>query len=255
MNVTRTIAKLILYYLAYQMGFSAVMLVISKFVPMDMVTITSLAMVASTLMMTWHLLRHGYVRLAEDGYKAVSPLVMGVSIVFIYSAMYIANLLVEQSGLPNTMEETFLAMSRNPIGILSITLLAPILEELLFRGAIQGALQRQIKPWGAIMISSLLFGLVHMNLAQIPFAFFLGIIFGWLYYRTGSLLPGVVGHILNNTVATITMNLYGNATIEECMPSDTAMWLWALVALVAFVVAGMWLNRELKCPQDEKNAV
>ena len=241
-----TTIKLILYYFGYQLGFSAIAMIVSKFVAMDMVTMTSLAMVASTLAMSWHLLRYGYVSLIRDRYKELNPLIIGVSVVFVFSAMYVLNLLIEQAGIPNTMEATFLAMSRNPFGILSITLLAPVLEELLFRGAIQSELQLKYKPWIAILISSLLFGVVHLNPAQIPFAFMLGMMFGWLYYRTGSLLPGIVGHVLNNSIATVNMYLYGTTTIEEQMQSSTAMWLWALAALVALVMAAVWLDRKLK---------
>ena len=245
--------KLILYYLGYQLGLTAVAMVVSKFVYMDLTTMTSLVMVVSTLAMSWHLIHHGYVTLRRDNYKALTPPVLCVSVVFVFSAMYVLNLLIEQTGLPNTMEETFLAMSRNPLGILSITLLGPVLEELLFRGAIQGDLQRQMSPWKAIIVSSLLFGVVHMNPAQIPFAFLLGMLFGWLYYRTGSLLPGIVGHVLNNSVATVNMYLHGDATIEEQMSSDLVMWLWALVALVAFVMAALWLNRLLPSTSAEKS--
>ena len=242
-----TIIKLIIYYFLYQLGFTVVTMAVSRLiVPMDNAMMTSLAMVASTLMMTWHLLHYGYVRIADDRYKEVDTRVLGVSVVFVFAAMYVLNLLIEQAGIPNTMEETFVAMSRNSFGVLSIALLAPILEELLFRGAIQGLLQDTLKnPWKAIVISSLIFGIVHMNPAQIPFAFLLGMMFGWLYYRTGSLLPGIVGHVLNNSIATINMLLYGNSTIEEQMPNPTEMWLWAVVAAVVFGFSARWLNRNL----------
>lgn len=243
----RSIIKLILYYFGYQLGFSAIAMGIARFiVPMDMATMTSLTMVVSTIVMTWHLTHFGYVRIARDIYREVSLPVLGVSIAFIFSAMYVLNLLIEQAGIPNTMEETFLAMSRNPIGILSIALLAPILEELLFRGAIQGRLQAMCKnPWIAIIIASFIFGVVHMNPAQIPFAFLLGIMFGWLYFRTGSLLPGIIGHILNNSMATINMILYGNSTIEEQMPNSITMWLWAVVATSICILTARWLNKHL----------
>ena len=242
-----TIIKLIIYYFLYQLGFTAVTMAVSRLiVPMDNAMMTSLAMVASTLMMTWHLIHYGYVRIADDRYKEVDTRVLGVSVVFVFAAMYVLNLLIEQVGIPNTMEETFIAMSRNSFGVLSIALLAPILEELLFRGTIQGLLQDTLKnPWKAIVISSLIFGVVHMNPAQIPFAFLLGMMFGWLYYRTGSLLPGIVGHVLNNSIATINMLLYGNSTIEEQMPNPTEMWLWAVVAAVVFGFSARWLNRNL----------
>ena len=247
-NAIFTIIKLTLYYFAYQLGFSAVAMGVSHLiVPMDMVTMTSLAMVASTLVMSWHLVHFGYVSLAKDRYKEVNLLVLGVSAVFIFSAMYVLNLLIEQIGLPNTMEDTFIAMSRNPFGVLSIALLAPLLEELLFRGAIQGILLDTLrKPWMAILISSLIFGVVHMNPAQIPFAFLLGTMFGWLYYRTGSLLPGIIGHVLNNSVAAVNMMLYGNATIEEQVENPLTMWIWAVVAIVGCCIAALWLNKNLR---------
>lgn len=249
-NTTITIVKLILFYFAYQLGFSAVAMGLSYLgVPMDMTMMTSLAMVASTLMMAWHLIHFGYVNLASDRCKEVSLPTLGVSIVLIFTAMYVLNLLIEQMGIPNTMEETFLAMSHNPLGILSITLLAPILEELLFRGAIQGLLQANgQRPWVAIIVASLIFGLVHINPAQIPFAFLLGMMFGWLYYRTGSLLPGIVGHILNNSIATLGMILYGDNTIEEQIPYTIIMWMGALIASIIFIIAAKWLNRNLEIP-------
>lgn len=242
-----TIAKLVIYYFAYQLGFSALFMGLSHLmVPMDMTTMTSLAMVASTVVMAWHLTHFGYVDLARDRYREVSRAVLGVSIVFIFAAMYVLNLLIEQAGIPNTMEETFIAMSRNPLGMLSIALLAPVLEELLFRGAIQGLLQRTLqRPRVAIVIASLIFGVVHMNPAQIPFAFLLGMMFGWLYYRTGSLLPGIVGHVLNNSLAAVNMILYGNTPIEEQMPHPLAMWGWAIVAIALIGVTAVWLNRNI----------
>ena len=88
--------------------------------------------------------------------------------------------------------------------------------------------------------------LMYNNPAQIPFAFLLGMMFGWLYYRTGSLLPGIIGHVLNNSVAAITMICYGDSTLEEQMNSSMKMWLWAVVATITFVLAMGWLDKHLK---------
>ena len=242
-----TIVKLIIYYFGYQLGFSVVAMLVSRFIaPMDPVMTTSVAMVASTVVMMWHLLHFEYVDLKPDKYKEVSRQVLLVSTVFVFAAMYVLNLLIEQVGIPNTMEDTFIEMSRNPLGLLSIALLAPILEEMLFRGAIEGRLLRMWQnPWGAIIVSSLVFGVVHMNPAQIPFAFLLGVMFGWLYYRTGSLLPGIIGHVLNNSVAAVNMILYGDIPLEEQVQDEAMMWTWAAIATVAFVLAALWLHRRL----------
>ena len=247
-NALIVIIKLILFYLIYQLVFGGIGMAATFLIPsLTAVTATSLAMIASTITMAWHLIHFGYLRHANDRYRDVPPSVLGVSIVFILAAMYVLNLLIEQAGIPNTMNDEFIAMSRNPFGILSIALLGPILEELLFRGAIQGRLQEAgLRPWQAILTASFIFGIVHMNPAQILFAFPLGIVFGWLYYRTGSLLPGLVGHLLNNSIAAINLYLYGDASLEEQMPSPLIMWFCAAVGAIGCCLAAVWLNRRLR---------
>ena len=65
-----TTIKLILYYFGYQLGFSAVAMLVSRFIaPMDSVMTTSVAMVASTVMMMWHLLHFEYVDLTAINIK------------------------------------------------------------------------------------------------------------------------------------------------------------------------------------------
>lgn len=251
-----TTIKLIIYYFLYQLGFGTIATFISKLaLPMDMATMTSLAMVASTLAMTWHLLHFKYVSLKQDKYKEMNWQTLGVSAVFVIAATYVLNVVIEQIGVPNTLEETFIAMSNNPFGFLSIALLAPILEELLFRGAIENRLLQQWKnPWAGIVVSSLIFGVIHMNPAQIPFAFLIGLMFGWLYYRTGSLLPGIIGHVLNNSIAAVNMILYGPATIEEQMENVKMMWLWLAIAVVCSIIAAIWLNNHIGAVRAKNEA-
>ena len=74
-------------------------------------------------------------------------------------------------------------------------LIPALVEELVFRGWILGSL----RPFGerrALLLSALIFGLMHMNLTQAPFAFMLGLLFGFLYLRTGRLWPGMAVHFL-----------------------------------------------------------
>lgn len=251
------IIKLVVYYFVYQLVFSAVAMALSRWVvPMDMATMTSLVMLVSPLAMSWHLLHFKYVSIKNDRYKRVGLPVLCMSAVFIFSATYVLNVVIEQLNIPDTMEDTFIAMSRNPLGLLSIALLAPILEELLFRGAIEGQLlYRWQNPWLGIVVSSLIFGMIHGNPAQIPFAFLMGMMFGWLYYRTGSLLPGIVGHVLNNSLAAVNMIIYGHVPIEEQMGDVVAMWLWVGIAVTVFVLAAMWLNSHINIVDKENRSV
>ena len=82
----------------------------------------------------------------------------------------------------------------------------------MFRGAILRALlQGTSRHWVAIVMSALLFALIHMNPAQMPHAFCLGLLLGWMYYRTRSIIPGIMVHWVNNTVAYALYNIIPNA--------------------------------------------
>ena len=104
--------------------------------------------------------------------------------------------------LPNTAEEAFVGLVSTPWGYLVIGLMAPFVEELVMRGAVLRSLLRwHNNHWVGIAISAALFALIHMNPAQMPHAFVVGLLLGWMYYRTGSIIPGVVYHWVNNSVA------------------------------------------------------
>ena len=82
--------------------------------------------------------------------------------------------------------------------IITIVVIGPVMEELLFRGIILRGFLARYKPVTAIIVSSLLFGLLHLNPYQFVAAMILGVIFAWLVLRTGSLWPSVFGHVLYN---------------------------------------------------------
>lgn len=88
-----------------------------------------------------------------------------------------------------------------------VCLAAPVGEELFFRGAVLKSLQLYGSKF-AIIISAVLFGLVHGNFEQIPFAFFAGLIFGYIAVKTDSLFYPIIFHIINNSWAVVHELLY-----------------------------------------------
>lgn len=81
--------------------------------------------------------------------------------------------------------------------------LAPFTEEIFFRGFLYGAIRARVGPVPAALISSVIFALVHgYTFAGFVHVFGFGLIFAWIYQRTGSLLPGMVAHGLLNLVLT-----------------------------------------------------
>ncbi|WP_028902867.1 CPBP family intramembrane glutamic endopeptidase [Prevotella sp. P6B4] len=132
--------------------------------------------------------------------------------------------------LPNVAEKGLESIMGNRLGYVVIGLLAPLVEELVFRGAILRSLLRwHHNHWVAIAISALLFALTHVNPAQMPHAFLIGMLLGWMYYRTDSIIPGVVYHWANNSVAYVMYNisiaLYGTGdpTLEDMFGSSVLL--------------------------------
>ena len=120
------------------------------------------------------------------------------------------SILTEKVPLPDTMLQMSQEMSRNIIGLLTLVVVGPITEELLFREAIEGEmLRRGTNPWLAIIISAIAFGVAHLNFAQGLYAFPLAILFGIIYYKTGNIVLTSLLHILNNGIAAIQLNTLG----------------------------------------------
>ena len=151
--------------------------------------------------------------------------------------------------LPNVAEQEFDLILKSRMGYLVVGLLAPLVEELVFRGAVLKALLRwKQNPWVGIAISALLFALIHMNPAQMPHAFLIGLLLGWMYYRTDSIVPGVVYHWVNNTVAYIMYNLYPNPdlTLLDLFGSERAVMMALGFSFCIFLPALFQLNLRLK---------
>lgn len=87
------------------------------------------------------------------------------------------------------------------VTLLSVSVFAPLFEEWLCRGLVLRGLLRKMSPAAAISISAAFFAVLHMNPWQALPAFCLGLLFGYVYYKTGSLKLTMLMHCVNNTLA------------------------------------------------------
>jgi len=82
--------------------------------------------------------------------------------------------------------------------LIKVVVIAPVFEEMLFRGIILYGLERNYKPWIAIFVSALLFALFHLNPWQFPATFLLGLVLALMRIRTKSFIPCILGHSIHN---------------------------------------------------------
>lgn len=168
-----------------------------------------------------------------------------------------------QELLPETLtkdynKEFFEMLLKDARGYIIIGILAPLVEEVVFRGAI---LRHMLKwsrekgkgvrmEWMMIVGSALLFAIAHMNPAQTPHAFLIGILLGWLYWRTGSIVPGIVYHWVNNSFAFgigyLFSDLPYDAKSEDYFQGDEQSTATAVVISLLFAAITIWKMRRVK---------
>ena len=123
--------------------------------------------------------------------------------------------------------------SRRIIVIISVALVPAVFEELAFRGALQPLLIRATgKPWLGIAIASVIFSAIHFQFYGFLPRVFLGALFGWFAYRSGSIVPGMLAHFVNNALAALTLWYTGSMT-EDLFEVET----WTVVVSLALTTA------------------
>jgi len=90
-----------------------------------------------------------------------------------------------------------------PVQILLIAIAAPISEEVCFRGMLYGGLREKLPRYAAALIAGLMFGALHAltGISAVPPLIAFGFVLCLLYEKTGSIVPGILLHMLNNSVA------------------------------------------------------
>ena len=130
--------------------------------------------------------------------------------------------------MPDMLEHT-------PQGLLlyifTIAVLPALIEELLFRGYVMQAL-RAHGDWFAVTVSALLFGLMHGNVEQIPFAFIVGLALGWLLVMTDNIWLCVAVHFANNAVSCLSEYLTAGM-------SDAAVGAFSAVIVYGIAAIGL----------------
>lgn len=144
----------------------------------------------------------------------------------------------------NVISDVDLVVGLSWTGPVLVVLVAPLTEEIIFRGLILRGLLARWPAWVAIVVSAALFTVMHFNPAQAPIAFALGLVLGWTYARTRSLGLCVLGHALNNAASFFPLSfpfaVDNYDRIPEVPGSVFHPWWFDLMG-VALFASGCWL--------------
>ena len=247
----RTSIKIILVYLLIQFSMGCITncigIVCSKLgggnISDALLLLSSLlSMLLMVLYMRW---KH-YFPSKREAWSKVSYRYLIVSGIMAFSLVLLSDAISSfLYFLPDLMKSTFDSLSTDVFGIILVAVIGPVFEEILFRGAITRYLLEKFTPRKAILISALIFGLSHINPAQMIPAFLIGIILAWLYYSTKSMVPGMIIHILNNGCVVLMGNLYpGVSTLGKVVHEPTYAML--CIASIVVVVASLYILNRIK---------
>lgn len=163
------------------------------------------------IMTIGYLKKSDYQVLQSTSWKLGKSIGLGVLFCFLFRGIYFS--LAKQGVLP-AIEASMLSSVMDylksinqyyhpMLALVLAVIIVPFYEEFIFRGIILNSLDRRIKFWGANIIQSVLFALIHENTSLFLFYFFTGIIVGLMVKKSNSLIPALSFHASNNLLAFI----------------------------------------------------
>ena len=142
------------------------------------------------------------------------------------------------------------------VNLIGLAILPAIFEELLFRGIILNGL-KQYGKWAAVLGSAGLFALLHGNIGQLIYPFMLGVILGYIVYKTGNVLYSIIIHLINNTFSIIytyidVMKNNGQYIVEEVSYSVGDVFMHIGIAIASATLVFTLVKFVLKATKNEQ---
>jgi len=179
-------------------------------------------------------------------FKAFNPLILIPITAFLWSAhnlLEIASAFLDKYiPAPAWFWELFNKIFEGDFGwwgaFMKVAVVAPIVEELIFRGLIFQGFRKNYNGFVAVVMSALLFALFHLNPWQFPATFVLGLLLGWIMLRTKSILLVILGHSINNLLVLLTITYWETINTHPIylMEKKDLYYSSALLALLSVIL-------------------
>ncbi|MCB2297675.1 CPBP family intramembrane glutamic endopeptidase [Clostridium tagluense] len=155
---------------------------------------------------------------------------------------------VSRISMPDFINGAFEELTVSPIIlILSSAVVAPIYEEIIFRGILLKGMAKKINPIIALVVSALFFAVVHLNVPQGINAFLLGLVIGFIYLTTGSIYLSIFAHFINNLLALSVSSRFALIGGEHALGIHGMLFILGVVLLVIACI-GYQQNKIRKVP-------
>ncbi len=196
----------------------------------------------------------------------VEPAIVGWVLLLMVFGFPLVNLLSEWNlnmrlpGFLSSLEETFRKLEESAVqmteaflqsksfaglfyNLILIAILPALGEELFFRGIVQRIFIDWTKsPWLGIFIAAFLFSFMHLQFYGFFPRFYLGFIFGVIYYWSGSIWLPILAHFINNAAAVILLFIYGQETVGkniDAIGTKEGNWYYIVISIL-FVGVSLW---------------
>ena len=173
----------------------------------------------------------------------ITPKTMVLSVVIGFAMVFVSNLILALFnpltmlvGMDFYMEQLnlisqLISGTSLPLAIVSVGIVGPIVEEVIFRGLIFYYFQKRYSVKTAIIVQAILFGVIHLNLAQASYAIIVGLFLGYAYVYTQSIWVPIIIHVVNNIVAMVVPEAIASMQSWMLITSGLAMLLLIIVIL------------------------
>ena len=158
-----------------------------------------------------------------------------------------ANIMQELLALPDMLASEMMGLSTSAMGIATIGFVGPIVAEVVFREGVMGSyLRGGVKPWVAIVVSAVVFGVSHLNPAQTPFAIVVGLMLGYVYWQTGSIVVPCIIHVFNNCMSLLQTYILGDAMQDYSLVAEVGGTAPAIITAIALAAASVYTFKSTK---------